>query len=90
MNLLELQDKTKLGKDFSFRVKVSPGANKTEWQEPLSDDIWRLKVKSAPEKGRANAEVIEFIALFLGVNKKRVEITGGGGARLKRIRVKKA
>jgi len=82
----KLQEKGKI----SFHVKVSPGANKTEWQDSLADGTWRLKVKAAPERGQANAEVVAFIASVFMVNKKSVEITAGGGARLKRIKVKKS
>lgn len=90
MDILDLQQKLQEKGKISFHVKVSPGADKTEWQPSLADGTLRLKVKAAPERGQANAETITFIASVFGVNKKLVEITAGGGARLKRIKVKKA
>lgn len=90
MNIQEIKDIIQDKGKFSFHVKVSPGADKTEWQAPLSDGTLKLKVKGAPERGKANEDVISFIASELGLNKKLVEITAGGGARLKRIKVKKA
>jgi len=89
MNIEEIKENMKEKGKVSFHVKVSPGADKTEWQEPLSDGTLRLKVKAAPEKGKANAEFVEFVAATLGVSKKYVEITAGGGARLKRVKVKR-
>jgi uncharacterized protein YggU (UPF0235/DUF167 family) len=90
MNILELQKSLQERGKISFHAKVSPGADKTEWQESLADGTLRLKVKAAPERGQANAEVVSFIASVFGVNKKMVAITAGGGSRLKRIKVKKA
>jgi uncharacterized protein YggU (UPF0235/DUF167 family) len=80
----QLEDKGKC----SFHVKVSPGSDKTEWKESLADGTLKLKVKSAPERGQANAEVVSFVATTLGLKKKLVAITAGGGARLKRIKAK--
>ncbi|MDD2681202.1 MAG: DUF167 domain-containing protein [Patescibacteria group bacterium] len=79
-----LQDKGKC----SFHVKVSPGSDITEWQESLADGTLKLKVKSAPERGQANDEVVSFVATTLGIKKKLVAITAGGGSRLKRIKAK--
>lgn len=89
MNLDQIKDSLRVKGKVSFHVKVSPGADKTEWQDSLSDGTLRLKVKAAPEKGKANAEVEEFIAKELGLSKKLVEITAGGGGRLKRIKAKR-
>ena len=90
MDIADLQAKLNEKGKISFPVKVSPGADKTEWQEPLADGTLRLKVKAAPERGQANAELVAFLAGIFRVNKKVVEITAGGGARLKRIKVKKS
>jgi uncharacterized protein YggU (UPF0235/DUF167 family) len=90
MDISELRQSLQERGKISFHVKVSPGADKTEWQAPLSDGSLRLKIKSAPERGQANAEFVEFIAASFGVSKKLVAITAGGGARLKRVKVKKS
>lgn len=89
---IELEDivkKFKKDNKVVFHVKVSPGSNKTEWQESLADGTLKLKVKEAPERGKANQAVIDFIADFFSVNKKMVSIIAGGGARIKRIKIKK-
>ncbi len=88
MDIAELQANLRERGKISFHIKVSPGADQTAWQESLADGTRRLKVKAAPERGQANAEVINFIATAFGVSRKLVEITAGGGARLKRIKVK--
>ncbi len=50
-------------------------------------DAIRVAVRSAPERGRANEELAEVLAAFLGVRKGAVEIVAGGGMRRKRVRV---
>ncbi|MGE5425773.1 MAG: DUF167 domain-containing protein [Bacillota bacterium] len=89
MNIEEIKRALASKGKASFHVKVSPGADRTEWQEPLADGTLRLKVKSAPERGKANEEVVSFIASELGIRKKELEITAGGGARLKRLKARK-
>ena len=54
-----------------FAVRVSPGAKKTEIAgllEPSdSAPILKVRVAAAPEKGRANKELLRFFAkIFLG------------------------
>lgn len=89
MDLVELGNKIKQNGKAVFHVKVSPGANKTEWQESLADGTLRLKVKEAPERGKANQSVINFIAAFFNVKRQAVSIIAGGGARLKRVKIRK-
>ncbi len=89
MDLQALQEHLVNKGKISFHVKVSPGADKTEWQEALADGTLRLKVKAPPERGQANAAVIVFLAAAFGVNQKSITITAGGGGRLKRIKIVK-
>lgn len=89
MEVKNIQDKLMNNGKVVFHVKVSPGSDKTEWQSALADGTLKLKVKEAPERGKANESVIEFIASTFKVNKKGVSIIAGGGARLKRIKIKK-
>jgi len=46
-----------------------------------------VALHSAPEKGRANRELIEFVAEVLGVSPAAVSIIKGHGARRKVVRV---
>lgn len=90
MELEDLKKKISQTGKAVFHVKVSPGADKTEWQESLADGTLKLKVKEAPERGKANQSVINFIASFFRVSRKSVSIIAGGGARLKRIKIKRS
>lgn len=87
-SLEELKQKLQKNKKISFLIKVSPGADKSEWKEALADGILRLKIKEAPAKGKANEAVLVFLAAEFGVKKKGVNIRSGVGARIKRIQIR--
>ena len=58
---------------MDIRVKVSPKSSKTELTGYLPDGTWKVKVAAAPEKGRANRALCEFLAEKLGVAKSKVQ-----------------
>lgn len=72
---------------MEFRVKVIPKSSKTELAGYLPDGTWKVRVAAAPEKGKANRELCEFLAKTLGVAKSKVHIVAGETSPLKRIRV---
>lgn len=72
---------------MDLRVKVIPKSSKTELAGVLPDGTWRVKVAAAPEKGKANRALCEFIAEKLGVPKSNVRIVSGETSQLKRVRV---
>ena len=72
---------------MDLRVKVIPKSSRTELVGVLPDGTWRVKVAAAPEKGKANRALCEFIAERLGVAKSKVRIMAGETSQLKRIRV---
>jgi uncharacterized protein (TIGR00251 family) len=72
---------------MDLRVKVIPKSSRTELAAVLPDGTWKVKVTAAPEKGKANRALCEFIAEKLGVAKSRVRVVSGETSRDKRIRV---
>ena len=46
-------------------------------------DVLKVRVAAAPERGRANDELIETVADFLGVPKASVSVARGGSSRRK-------
>lgn len=72
---------------MDLRVKVIPKSSKTELAGYLPDGTWRIKIAAAPEKGKANRALCEFLAKHLGVAKSKVRIVSGETAHLKRIHV---
>ena len=72
---------------MDFLVKVSPKSSKTELTGYLPDGTWKVRVAAAPEKGKANKALCEFLAGHLGVAPSQVRIVSGETARVKRIHV---
>jgi uncharacterized protein len=70
-----------------IRIKVIPKSAKTELAGYLPDGTWKVKVAAAPEKGKANRALLDFLAEHLGVAKRRVHIVSGETSQLKRIHV---
>jgi uncharacterized protein (TIGR00251 family) len=70
-----------------IRVKVTPKSSKTELVGYLPDGTWKIRIAAAPEKGKANRALLEFLADRLGVAKSRIRIVSGETSRLKRIHV---
>ncbi len=65
-------------------VKVIPGASKNEICGEINGSL-KVKITAAPEKGKANAELEDFLAGVLGVKRAAVEVVKGGKARLKSV-----
>jgi uncharacterized protein len=70
---------------MQLRIKVVPGA-RNEGLEWLGD-LLKVKVRAAPEKGRANAAVEELLAQRLAVPPSSVRIVAGFGSALKTVAI---
>jgi uncharacterized protein (TIGR00251 family) len=70
-----------------IRVKVIPKSSKTELAGYLPDGTWKVKVAAAPEQGKANRALLDFLAEHLGIAKSRIRIMSGETSQRKRIRV---
>lgn len=67
-----------------MRIKVVPGASRSEIVGPLGDRL-KVRVAAPAEGGKANRAVIELLRKRLGVS--NVEIVAGATAREKIVRV---
>ena len=69
-----------------LRVRVAPGASRAAVVGRLGD-VWKLRVRAAPERGRANAEVARLLADTLGVSPRDVHVVAGHTSRDKVVEV---
>lgn len=60
----------------TINLKVITRAKKEEVQK-LSEDTYRIKVSSPPEKGKANKRIIELLSKEFGVKKQDIKIVSG-------------
>ena len=60
----------------TLSVKVTPHANKDKVVQ-LSDTSYKVFTCVAPEKGKANAQVLALLAEALGVKKSQLHLVAG-------------
>ena len=74
------------GNAVIFSVKVVPRSSKTAVAGILGGML-KVKLAAAPEKGKANESLVEFLADTLGVKKNAVTITSGHTSPVKTIQI---
>jgi len=72
-----LDELKRAARPLRISVKVIPKSSRTEVVEIQADGTLRVKVAAAPEKGRANAALCEFLADEFGVARSKVEVVAG-------------
>ena len=77
-----------LPNDGMLKLKIHPNARKTAWKKQQDDGTWKIDIAATAEDGKANAELIRFLAKEFGVPKANVEIVGGKTAARKRMRIR--
>ncbi len=71
-----------------IKVKVKPNASKGEIVSVAENELI-ARVKSAPDRGQANAELIGLLAEFYHLPKKNIAIIHGQSTKTKLIEVNK-
>ncbi len=69
-----------------FAVKAVPGSSRTAVCG-LLDEMVKIKVSAAPEKGKANKCLLDFLSKRLGVKKNAVKIVSGNSNPIKGVQV---
>ena len=72
--------------DCEISVRVIPGAKKSAIAE-FTDTSVRIRLAAPAVEGKANAELIKFVAEWFGTRVSAVSIISGDTARVKRVRV---
>ena len=83
MSKLRLQE---IDEGVVFVVKVVPGSSRTAVCG-LLDDMLKIKVSVAPEKGKANEHLRRFLAKQLSVKKNAISIISGHNRPIKHVQV---
>lgn len=75
-----------VGNAVVFSVKVVPRSSKTAIAGILGGML-KVKLSAAPEKGKANQSLIEFLADALDIKKATIKITSGLTSPVKTIEI---
>jgi uncharacterized protein len=68
----------------TLELHVQPGASRSEFAGKHGDRI-KVRLAAPPQDGKANAALIEFLAQYYGVPRRKVRITSGLKSRQKRV-----
>ncbi len=71
---------------MKYIIKVIPRSSQTEIIEE-KDDFLKIKLKAIPEKGKANAELIKFLAKHFKTTQSNINIVKGKTGRNKIIKI---
>jgi uncharacterized protein (TIGR00251 family) len=78
---------TDASRGAAFTVKIVPKANRTEIVGIQEDGTIKIRLMSPPVEGQANEELVNFLAEFLNVTPKDIEIVAGLDGRRKLVSV---
>lgn len=72
-----------------MRIKVRPGVAKSAVREIMQDEEETIKIDIAapPVKGKANQELVKFLAKEFAVGKENVKIISGAGEKVKLVKL---
>ncbi len=73
--------------ELYLRVKVRPGSAKNAIKEVMADETVKIDILAPPIKGKANQELIKFLAKEFDVSINNVKIVSGAGERVKLIKI---
>lgn len=71
---------------FLLRVRAVPNAKKTQLAGTLGDAV-KIRIQAVPEGGRANAELVAFLAEKLALPRRNVSVVAGETSRDKILRI---
>lgn len=76
--------------DLVLRIKVIPRSPRSEIAGTMDDGTLKVRIAAVAEKGKANAELIAFLARQYGVPRGNIDILTGQTSTLKQVRVRGA
>jgi len=76
----------KTNSSIGFTVKAVPNSSK-KCIQGIQGGMLKVKLSSPAEKGKANKELIKFLADKLGIKKNQIAITSGQTSPQKKIRI---
>ncbi len=80
---------SKTADGLRLAVQVAPNAKQSEVTEVLADAL-KIRLKAQPIEGRANEELIRFLAASLKLPKSAIRLTHGGSSKRKLLEIVKA
>jgi uncharacterized protein len=77
---------TKNNQSVRLAVKVTPNAGRNEITG-FKDEVLQVRIAAPPDKGKANKELIDFLAAKLNISKSSLSLLRGAASRHKLLAV---
>lgn len=74
-------------KEIYLRIKALPRASKSQFLDLMADGTLKIALAAPAEKGKANQELIKFLAAYFLINKDKVHLIAGAGGRSKLVKI---
>ncbi len=71
----------------AITVRVTPRSSRNEVSEILADGTVKIRLTAAPVDGKANENLVEYLAKVLDINKSSIEIVAGMTGREKLVTI---
>ncbi len=85
--LTVLLEKLANNKEIILKVKVFPGAGQNLVKGETADGWLKIDISAQPDDGKANLELVKFLAKTFKIKKYQVEIISGQTDRRKNVRL---
>lgn len=86
--LERLRGRLQREKTLVLPVRVMPKSPRSEWAALMADGTWKIRIQAVPERGKANEELIRFLASEFSVSRAQVEIFSGQTSHNKQVRLR--
>jgi uncharacterized protein (TIGR00251 family) len=74
------------GETIIVSIHAQPGTKRTEIQV-VHGDALKIRIAAVPVEGKANAELVRFLAAIFRVRQRDIELLTGESARAKQFRI---
>jgi uncharacterized protein YggU (UPF0235/DUF167 family) len=74
-------------REIYLTLRVRASAGRSGFKERMADGAYKFDVLAAPEKNKANQEIITYLAREFGVKPARIKIVSGRQCRVKLIKI---
>lgn len=81
-----MKKRLKNRKNMIILVKIIPRSRANQ-VVGFKEDVLKIRIKAFPEKGKANLELIRFLAKELSIAQNRITILSGHTSRLKKLQI---
>jgi uncharacterized protein len=87
MDLSILRQRLAHEKKLVLNIRAVPKSPAAGWGGQMADGVYKVRVHSAPERGKANEEIVEFLAAEFGVRRSAITIVAGATSQNKMIKI---